>query len=827
MVSDVNLDGKPDLIAYSNPDRNVSVLLGTGTGSFGPQTTFNVGDELVGMVIADVNLDGRPDIITVNANNSINNISVLLGDGTGSFAAPTSFPAGIYPRSMVIADVNLDGKLDIVTANSGGNNGSLLLGDGAGSFGPPTPISLASNPVSLAVGDVNDDGKPDLICTSINNNTVSVLLGDGTGSFAAPTSFPTGIFPQMLVIADVNLDGKPDLIAGNNAFNGAIVSVLLGEGAGSFGPPTNFTASGSPLMLTVGDVNLDGKPDLITADAYGTTVSVLLGDGTGGFGPQTPFTVGSNPRWVSVGDVNGDGKPDIVTANANSNNVSVLLNQQVVAQPIRYVREGGSGDGSSWATASGDLQAMINAEGVQQVWVAQGTYKPTSTTNRNISFSMKNGVGIYGGFAPTGDPGLAQRAPDSFTTVLSGDIGTPGVNTDNSYHVVNNLGGLTSTALLDGFVITSGGDPNAVNAAGGLSSGGGMFNSNSSPTLINCLFINNVGSNRAGQGAGMANGVSNPVLINCSFVNNSNGNAGGGILNDSSNPVLINCSFVNNSAKLGGGICNRLNSSPLLINCSFSNNSATSGGGIANNGNPVLINCVFFGNGGANTIVGGTVQASYSLFESSVTGYTSGPGNLTTTTSPFVSTTDLQLVPGSPAINAGNSQSYTAAGGPPTDLAGNVRIQNGTIDMGAYELGLPTDLTPVVYARTLQVDGTTALSLVVDVFEINIAPTTAPLTVRITKDAKVTLSFDNSLTSVGGRSVQNSAWSFDATQPGYYQLSTTEPLVAGAIRSVGLTGVLTPTGTDGMISLSATVAGGGEDNLANNTDADKIEYFQQ
>ncbi|MBK8705753.1 MAG: hypothetical protein IPN33_20795 [Saprospiraceae bacterium] len=120
---------------------------------------------------------------------------------------------------------------------------------------------------------------------------------------------------------------------------------------------------------------------------------------------------------------------------------------------IRYVKQGGAGDGSSWTNASGDLQAMINASGAgDQVWVAAGTYKPTSGSNRTISFVMKNGVAIYGGFPNTGNPGMGNRNWATHVTTLSGNIGT-GSNADNSYHVINNSG-LNNTAVLDGFNVT-------------------------------------------------------------------------------------------------------------------------------------------------------------------------------------------------------------------------------------------------------------------------------------------------------------------------------------------------------------------------------------
>ena len=167
------------------------------------------------------------------------------------------------------------------------------------------------------------------------------------------------------------------------------------------------------------------------------------------------------------------------------------------ASPIRYVRAGASGSGDSWADASGDLQTQINLVGTQQVWVAQGTYRPTSTTDRTISFSMKNGVTIYGGFAASGNPtSPSERSPASFTTVLSGDIGTVGNTADNSYHVVNNPVGLTNSAILDGFFITGGNanGSNAPNDAGGgmINNGNGTGNS-CNPLIRNCLFLNKQG----------------------------------------------------------------------------------------------------------------------------------------------------------------------------------------------------------------------------------------------------------------------------------------------------------------------------------------------
>ncbi len=188
--------------------------------------------------------------------------------------------------------------------------------------------------------------------------------------------------------------------------------------------------------------------------------------------------------------------------------VSLLLllgaNLLAPAQTTRYVFTTGTNtnpaSATSWATSTTNLQGAIDASVAgDQVWVATGTYKPggNANTNRDISFAMKNGVSILGGFAATGSPTLTERNPASFTTVLSGDIGAVGDNADNSLHVVYNPGGLNASALLDGVVIT-GGNANGNGYFSDKSSGGGMYISDSSPTLINCRFMNNSATDLGG-----------------------------------------------------------------------------------------------------------------------------------------------------------------------------------------------------------------------------------------------------------------------------------------------------------------------------------------
>jgi hypothetical protein len=407
----------------------------------------------------------------------------------------------------------------------------------------------------------------------------------------------------------------------------------------------------------------------------------------------------------------------------------LLGSVSATAQTTRYVKVGGTGDGSSWANASGNLQAMVNASianSGSQVWVAKGEYKSVTDLHGNITtahpraatFVMKNGVAIYGGFAGT-ETQLSQRNWENNVTILSGDIGEIGSNSDNSYHVVyNNL--FNNTAILDGFTITAG---NADGLTEPTGIGGGMFNEHGSPTVNNCRFINNYGI----KGGGMYNNNAAPTLTNCSFLGNTS-ETGGGIYNNApmgspSSPKLTNCSFSNNTAtSAGSGIFN-YGSSPLVTNCSFSQNTGNnSAGGMYNlNNNPTLTNCIFWGNTGAavynntsnatltncsfsgntigisnltanptltncilwdNTAIVGsyTPVVSYSIVKG---GYT-GTGNLDQDPK-FINAAsgDLRLLAGSPAINSGNNAALPA--GVTTDLDGNTRIKQSAIDMGAYE----------------------------------------------------------------------------------------------------------------------------------------------
>jgi hypothetical protein len=224
---------------------------------------------------------------------------------------------------VAVADLNADGRLDLVTANFVGTV-SVLLGNGDGTFGAKTDFATGFNAYSVAIADLNSDGRPDLVTANYGSNTVSVLLGNGDGTFGGKTDFGTGIGPVSVAVADINADGRSDLAVANHGGGGtgSTVSVLLGNGDGTFGGKTDFGTGIGPLSVAIADFNADGRPDLAVANYYSSqTVSVLRGNGDGTFGPSIDYAAGAYAS-VAVGDLNADGQPDLVAARPT---VTVLL----------------------------------------------------------------------------------------------------------------------------------------------------------------------------------------------------------------------------------------------------------------------------------------------------------------------------------------------------------------------------------------------------------------------------------------------------------------------------------------------------------------------
>ena len=342
LSADFNGDGKPD-IAYLEGDA-VSMLLGNGDGTFQPRATYGAGLQSSGVVTGDFNGDGLLDLAfsdkcpfacsSSSGSYGPGAVTVLLGLPGGTFVGNASYGTDRGPSFVSSSDFNGDNKLDLVTANQGGDSVSILLGNGDGTFQTQSTNAAGHFPNWVLSGDFNGDGKKDLavvnaICTysPCGLGSVSILLGNGDGTFGSHVEYPVGVAPSSLAIADFNGDGKLDLAVTNPGAGlviGNTVSVLLGNGNGTFQPHTDYITPLSPGAIVTADFNRDGKLDLAITDGQ-NALAVLPGNGDGTFraavDEQFGYSAGSS---IATGDFNGDGIPDLVVG-TNEPGVSILL----------------------------------------------------------------------------------------------------------------------------------------------------------------------------------------------------------------------------------------------------------------------------------------------------------------------------------------------------------------------------------------------------------------------------------------------------------------------------------------------------------------------
>jgi hypothetical protein len=331
-LADVDGDGRLDILTANSASNSVSIFRGDGRGRFAPAPGSPVPIAVAPHLVAV-----GTGFIAVSSHDSNDVFVIRATDPPGQL---TSYRAitGVAPHNhgLAVADFNRDGAADLATSNNNGNSVSILLGDGRGRFAAAagSPFRVGRAPYPLAVEDFDGDGKPDVATPDVNGGTVTVLRGNGRGSFAPAPGSPYRVDhrPFFALAARVNADRAPDLVISHDDIS--TVTVLLNDGRGRFPTSRKFDAGGQTWKLRAADFDGDGSTDLAMGLAP-ATLAIFFGDGAGNFRPAagSTFRVGRGPYGVAVGDLNGDGKTDVVTANTEDGTVSVLLAVSSAAKP--------------------------------------------------------------------------------------------------------------------------------------------------------------------------------------------------------------------------------------------------------------------------------------------------------------------------------------------------------------------------------------------------------------------------------------------------------------------------------------------------------------
>jgi hypothetical protein len=401
VAADFNHDGIVDLAVTSvtQPGPMVQIFLGNGDGTFRHPTKYEVGYGTGPLAVADLNGDGNVDLVVANQacpnNVCDDSVSVLLGNGDGTFQAPMAFRTPASAASLVLGDFNGDGKLDIATIDHTDYTRvcdcvSILLGKGDGTFQEPAIITTVSRyPEVLVAGHFTASKNLDLAVTMslISSDEVQILLGNGDGTFSSGEIYPLASNSISIVAANFRNDHKTDLAIGE--FEGKGVAVLLGNGDGTFEQPVVYPVVGAH-GLAAGDLNGDGIIDLVAGSDYDPIrplgqVSVLRGNGNGTFEAAISYPAGEFPEAVAIADFNGDGKPDITVSDAFGDRQFIFLNTGVVTfsppTPLNFKSQ-------RHGTTSAPQTVMLSNTGKTELRIAAmktvGEFGVTSTCGETV-----------------------------------------------------------------------------------------------------------------------------------------------------------------------------------------------------------------------------------------------------------------------------------------------------------------------------------------------------------------------------------------------------------------------------------------------------------
>jgi predicted outer membrane repeat protein len=674
VVVDINNDQSPDLIICNTATKEIEIWEFIDNSLTKTDAISGFSYKAWNIAYGDFDNDGDIDIASSHRSSGLY-VSFNEGDSW-----TTQHIEGSYGWQVIVEDFNNDGNLDIFDGVDWGY-ALLFYGDGSGNFssGPVPQLDGYSNGHirSLNAIELNNDDRIDLIgITSewnsggdndsflrafLNNENSTTGNTEWNTSIGPDVSYafnPEFVYSSSNSAGDIDKNGVIDVVAFNSDNEIVIFWGSSDAGNMSWTPQVLDTATGAPSATSIYDINDDGNLDIIAGgNTAFNNLLVYYGNGSQTLTPSTiDLGHGAAVIWhdIKTADFNQDGQTDIITTISDGG--FELLTSSRTSPMTLFVDLNATGEnnGLSWQDAFNDLQDALNyAISGDEIWVASGTYHPTSEDQRDATFTLPDAVKIYGGFSGI-ETNLEERNPDINTVTLSGDIGIQGDNSDNSYHVVTAIN-VTSATILDGFTITKGyadqsGSPNdrgagifhesnefygsseltvrnciiednhAAHYGGGICNAGGGRDANI--LLDNCIIENN----SAGQGGGMYNyGSGNeiyPTIQNCIFLNNNSTSTGGAIHNGAfgtggeCHPTFINSKFISNSSDGNGGAMYNISQSagpctPRLIGCVFYDNTTPGSGGAMVNyeANAVITNCNIIDN---NAKWGGGITNSFS-----------------------------------------------------------------------------------------------------------------------------------------------------------------------------------------------------------------------
>jgi Bacterial Ig-like domain (group 3)/FG-GAP-like repeat len=458
-AADFNADGKQDLAIGNVLNRNVSILLNKGDGTFNTAVNYPADFNPEAVATGDFNADGKVDLAVGNFLGgpfSTGNISILLGNGNGTFQAAVNYDAG-SPYSISVVDLNADGKQDLAVASWTTNKATVLLGNGNGTFQSAVTYAVGSEPRDVVVADYNGDTKLDLAVSNAASSNISILPGNGDGTFQGAVNIDMGTRTFGMVTTDLNGDNKPDLIAA--CADADSIMVLLGNGDGSFQTAVPYAVGDDPLRLALADFNGDGKTDVVVVNNQNiATYSLLRSNGNGTLQPAVTSPARSNSFSAIAADFDGDGKPDLAILNNVFDLVDVFLNSPKLTgltftaretvsatfQVASFISYDNTKTAASftatinWGDGTAPSAAMISANGTGSFKVT-GTHTYAANGNYNTTIQLADDSGNFA--SATGTASVLRAAttttlsssanpsdfgqPVTFTATVTSTSGTP------------------------------------------------------------------------------------------------------------------------------------------------------------------------------------------------------------------------------------------------------------------------------------------------------------------------------------------------------------------------------------------------------------------